>query len=157
MNVVVSGAEDFSGWLELAAEVEHLFGPMVEESDFHRGLRAAIDEGRAFCIRDASKTHEARLCGGIVILPWAHEIAWFAVRRDCRGNGHGKALLAHALSRFEPEADICVQTFDATIDQGRPARSLYRRFGFVDQKTCAPNSAGLPTVIMVRRKRANAA
>lgn len=151
MDVVVSTSQDFPGWLELAGEVESLFGPMVEDSDFHRGLRSAIDEKRAFCIREASETPGFRLRGGIVILTWAREIAWFAVRKDCRGQGLGKALMAHALSRFEAVADICVQTFDTTVEEGRPARNLYRTFGFVDHKRWDLNSAGLPTVIMVRK------
>ncbi|MBI9083260.1 MAG: GNAT family N-acetyltransferase [Desulfobacterales bacterium] len=152
MDVVVATSENFPGWLELAGEVEALFGPMVEDADFHQGLRSAIEEERAFCIREAPETPGSRLCGGIVILTWAREIAWFAVRKDCRGQGFGKALLAHAISRFEAGADICVQTFDSTVEEGRPARSLYRAFGFVDHKRCAPNSAGLPTVVMVRTK-----
>ena len=150
MDVVVSKSEDFPGWLDLAGEVEPLFGPMVDDPDFHRGLGAAIDEKRAFCIREAPGQPGSRLCGGIVILTWAREIAWFAVRTGYRGQGLGKALLAYAISRFEAGTDICVQTFDPTVIEGRPARSLYRAFGFVDHKTCSLNSAGLPTVVMVR-------
>ena len=157
MGVTVSIKEDFPGWIELAAEVEHLFGPMVEEPDFQSGLQAAIDEKRAFCIREEPATPGGRLCGGIVILPWAREIAWLAVRKQSRGKGYGRALLAQALSRMEAGGDVCVQTFDPSVKEGAPARALYRSFGFVDHKGCEPNSAGLPTVIMIRSRTVDAA
>ncbi len=51
MKVFVAQNGDFSAWLSLAAEVEFLFGPMVEEPGFHRALRKNIARGSAYCLR----------------------------------------------------------------------------------------------------------
>jgi len=40
--VVAATSEDVPGWLELAAEVEQLFGPMVDDPEFHRALARSI-------------------------------------------------------------------------------------------------------------------
>ncbi len=54
---------DFENWLELAREVEPLFGPMVGEPDFHEAIKTVISKERAFCLRDDCN----KLCGVIVI------------------------------------------------------------------------------------------
>jgi hypothetical protein len=36
--VRLAGARDFSGFLGLAAQVEHWFGPMVEDLGFHNAV-----------------------------------------------------------------------------------------------------------------------
>jgi hypothetical protein len=43
---------DIENWLELAQEVEPLFGPMVGEPDFHEAIKMVIGKNRAFCFRD---------------------------------------------------------------------------------------------------------
>ena len=50
-NPHLSTLDDYSQWIELAREVEPLFGPMVEDPDFRKDLRQAISGGSAFCIR----------------------------------------------------------------------------------------------------------
>ena len=52
MKVVPSQKEDFSAWLNLAKDVEHLFGPMSNEESFKNTLIMAIEEGHVFCIKD---------------------------------------------------------------------------------------------------------
>lgn len=52
MKVHVAQLEDISSWLDLAAEVEHLFGPMVNEPTFTDILLRNIKRGSAFCIRE---------------------------------------------------------------------------------------------------------
>ena len=43
MKVQIATRADIPGWLALASQVEFLFGPMVDQPDFHRALRKNID------------------------------------------------------------------------------------------------------------------
>lgn len=48
MNVVNATMEDIRGWLELAAEVESLFGPMVDDPNFTLALEKISDDKALF-------------------------------------------------------------------------------------------------------------
>ncbi len=52
MNVVNATIEDISGWLELAAEVESLFGPMVDDPNFTLALEKNMNRQSAYCVRE---------------------------------------------------------------------------------------------------------
>lgn len=149
MNVQTATLTDFQNWLTLAREVEPLFGPMVGEPGFHAALTEAIEQGQAFCIR----TGDGSLCGGILIDPAANEIAWLAVAGRWQGHGYGRALLAHALHRLNPDQDISVTTFAPGLPEGQAARELYQRFGFADHHPGPPTPAGIPTMVMIRPKQ----
>jgi GNAT superfamily N-acetyltransferase len=125
MDVDHSNSEDFDGWLSLAMEVEPLFGPMAHERAFQEALRQAISENRAFCIRSDQSKKEDRLKGGIIISRESNEIAWFAVSKKYRGMGFGKQLLEFAIGQLNPQESIVVETFDASVPEGKAARKLY--------------------------------
>ena len=77
-------------WLELAREVEPLFGPMADLPEFQEALAMAIANGTALsCCEQASGT----LLGGIVIDPEHNEIAWLGGTAGPRGKGIGRALI----------------------------------------------------------------
>ena len=57
-------------WLELAQEVEPLFGPMIRETGFHEAINMVIGKDRAFCLRDDSD----KLCGVVLISYEKNEI-----------------------------------------------------------------------------------
>ncbi len=148
-----STLDDFYQWIQLAKEVEPLFGPMVEDPKFKEGLKQAISGGDAFCIRKADGGNGQILQGGIIISREANEILWFAVAQESHGQGIGKALLKKALQYLDHSRSITVTTFDGSVKAGLPARKLYQKFGFNDFQTGEVNPAGIPTVIMVRSKR----
>lgn len=89
---------DFESWLNLAREVEHLFGPMADDDSFHDALRQAIADKTAICIRSGYHSGNQTLEGGIVISKESNEILWFAVSGKSRGKGYGKALLSFAVN-----------------------------------------------------------
>ena len=66
MRVQVAQPEDVASWLGLAAEVEHLFGPMVNEPSFMSALTRNIERGSAFCIRESDGPAGAALQAGAV-------------------------------------------------------------------------------------------
>lgn len=150
MEIVLSGLEDLDDWLILARQVEHLFGPMVDDPYFKDALRLAISVGNAFCIRGNPETGAGALAGGIIISRRDHEIMWLAVSESFRGLGLAGMLIEVALTSLDPETAVYVQTFDKSVPEGKAARGLYRKFGFVDQCPAETNPAGFPTVIMRR-------
>ncbi len=151
MTVQTATVADFNPWLTLAREFEPLFGPMSDDPFFQTALLQAIRAGFAFCIHELPPSPEGGiLCGGIVIAPAGNEIAWLAVSEKHKGNGYGKALLAHGIEQLDGRKRVSVQTFDETVPEGIAARKLYQQFGFSDDRPAEENPAGIPTVIMIR-------
>lgn len=150
MNIYVSNPEDLPLWLSLAREVEPLFGPMADVPEFQIGLRAAIIENRALCIRDVETAGARQLAGGVILDTDENEILWLAVSQTSRGRGAGRRLLDAAIARMDPARPIRVQTYDESVEAGIPARRLYVDLGFHDIYDGGLNPAGFPTVIMER-------
>ena len=142
---------DVPGWLALAKEVEHLFGPMSEVPEFRAALDGAIASGHALAAVAPSDDGEEELAGGIVLSPEGGSIEWLAVSARARGTGLGRELLAAAIARLDPARAVRVQTFAPASADGTAARRLYASFGFEDREDAEPTPAGVPTVIMVRR------
>ncbi len=141
----MSTPDDLDGWLRLAGEVEPLFGPMVDDPAFSAGLRQALADGHALCVKTDD---DDQMQGGIVLSPEDNEILWLAVASAWRGKGIGRALLEAAAERLDKTRPIVVTTFDRGVAAGLAARKLYEGFGFCDLAPAGPNPAGIPTVIM---------
>lgn len=150
MKIETATQDDFESWLDLARQVERLFGPMAGEETFRQALRQAMDGGQAFCIREGTGGSGSRLCAGIVVSPEENGIEWFAVAEDHRDRGLGRALLQFAIDRLDSRRDMSVQTFAPGVPEGAAARRLYLGFGFRDHILTDPTPAGIPTVLMVR-------
>ncbi len=148
--VVRATLEDFPGWLSLARDVETFFGPMADNPGFCRALRQAIVDHNAYCVRDTVHGCGRIVRGAIVLDPAANEIRWFAVHRDSRGKGLGRALLRRAIETLRADMPILVTTFDDTVQGGAPARALYARFGFRFVQKSGVNPAGVPTALLQR-------
>jgi GNAT superfamily N-acetyltransferase len=116
---------DVASWLEIAREVEPLFGPMPY---FRSTLHRNISRGTALCVRDAS----GQVLGGVLLRAAPHtQITWLATRSSARRQGVGHALVAGALRRYPPLCEVLVDTFGEDSVEGYPARRLYESFGFV--------------------------
>jgi ribosomal protein S18 acetylase RimI-like enzyme len=116
---------DVASWLEIAREVEPLFGPMP---DFESTLQRNIRRGTALCVRDPN----GHVLGGMLLRAAPHtQITWLAVRSSARRRGVGHALVAEALRRCPPPCEVLVDTFGEDSLEGNPARRLYESFGFV--------------------------
>ncbi|HEY9069995.1 MAG TPA: GNAT family N-acetyltransferase [Candidatus Ozemobacteraceae bacterium] len=143
--------EDIPAWLELAREVEPLFGPMADSEEFRSGIRQVILDGSAFC----GETEDGAIGGIIALNRPGNEISWLAVSSACRGKGIGRLLMETAVRELNPTADILVQTFAGGISSGAAARALFTGYGFTDAEAAGKNPAGIDTVIMKRRPEAS--
>jgi len=142
VKVVNATEEDIKQWLVLAAEVEELFGPMVDDPLFVQMLERNISEGRAFCIRENDGLPEELLLGGILISTKnapSYKIGWLAVSERARKRGTASALMKHVLEQFQSPAEVSVVTFGEDVEGGLPARRLYEKFGFAPQEEPVPN------------------
>lgn len=149
-KVELTKPEDFDDWLQLAHEVEPLFGPMVDVPKFQEGLKVAIEREQALCCKSAVPDGIGFM-GGIVISSESNQIVWLAVREECRGKGIGDILLSSALVQLDVGKDVTVTTFAPDEAAGRAARKLYDKFGFQVVSDGPVNPAGVPTVVMVRK------
>jgi len=140
---------DYDTWIELAKEVEPLFGPMTDSKEFQAGIKDCIQNNNSFGIEG----EEGKLAGIIALDRKNNEILWLAVGMKYRGNKYGEKLLKKAIEELESNGDIYVQTFSGKVNEGKNARIIYERNGFADNKDAGKNPAGIETVIMVRKIR----
>ncbi|MFF2143121.1 GNAT family N-acetyltransferase [Kitasatospora sp. NPDC058190] len=142
MTVRPARPDDLPGFLALAAEVEHWFGPMVAEPGFHRAVRKSIDRGLATVAED-----DQGLLGGLLFgsKPPLHHLHWLVVAERARGTGVGRALVEDALRRHvRAPAVVEVVTFGpdhpGAVTSG--ARVFYERLGFTPAEAAEPGPEG---------------
>lgn len=144
MTIRLVTNEDLDDWLQLAKEVEPLFGKMVGCKEFLQGIKETISNKSAFCV-----IHATNEIGGIVAVDKnKNEIVWLAVKKEYRSKEYGHQLLKAAMDSLVDARPVYVQTFSAGVTEGEAARHLYEQFGFVDYKEAGKNPAGIDTVIM---------
>ncbi len=132
MKVEVATRADIPSWLALASQVEFLFGPMVDQPEFHNALRKNIDRGSAYCVRERDQYEGAPLMGGLFLSfrSPAYHIGWLSVAEQWRRKGVGTVLLAHIYDLIQPSTELYVTTFGADNPDGQPARQFYKKMGF---------------------------
>lgn len=139
---------DYQTWINTAREVEPLFGPMADSEEFCKSINICIENNNAYGIM----AEDACIAGIIAIDRDLNEILWLAVKKEYRGNRFGELLIQKAIEQLHPKGDIFVQTFASDVKEGKSARILYERNGFVELKNAGKNPAGIETVIMIKRK-----
>ncbi|MBD0691239.1 GNAT family N-acetyltransferase [Streptomyces sp. CBMA123] len=143
MTVRLARPEDLPGFLALAAEVEHWFGPMVAEPGFHRAVEKSAARGLATVAEDGRG-----LLGGLLFgtdPEGPHHLHWLVVAERARGTGTGRALVEDALRRHvRAPAAVEVVTFGpdhpGAVTSG--ARVFYERLGFTPAEPAAPGPEG---------------
>lgn len=137
MNVVNATKGDIQGWLGLAEEVEYLFGPMLDNPSFIRALEKNINRGTAYCVRENNGSPGSNLLGAVLFSSSnapSYKIGWLSVSSQLRGRG----VLNHLLSLVQPSSEVSVITFGDDIPDGKAARSLYKKFGFIPSNELIP-------------------
>lgn len=145
--------DDLAGFLALASQVEHWFGPMVEEPGFHRAVNAHIRDGAALVAESAGTAEstapagEPGIVGGLLFgaAPPTYHVHWLVAAELRRGEGVGRRLMADALRRYVtgPGA-VQVVTFGpdhpGAVESG--ARVFYERLGFRPGEPTDPGPEG---------------
>lgn len=158
MIVRLARERDLPGFLGLAAQVEHWFGPMVDDPGFSeavvehmRGSRALVavgaDPGGPAPVAGVAPPPQPPLLGGLLFgsdAPVLH-IHWLVVSGRARGRGVGAALMAEAMKRrVTGPGTVEVVTFGAdhpgAVDSG--ARAFYERLGFTPAEMTEPGPEG---------------
>ena len=144
--VRLAGEQDVPGFINLAGEVEHWFGPMVGDPGFRAAVGKHIRRATALVAVTANETD---LLGGLLfgITPPAYHVHWLVVSARARGQGVGRALMAEAIRRFIPGPGIIeVVTFgiDHPGADASGARVFYERLGFTPAEAAAPGPEGGP-------------
>jgi ribosomal protein S18 acetylase RimI-like enzyme len=154
MQVALAQPADIPAWLDLAAEVEFLFGPMVNDPAFHGALERSIQRQTAFCIRELSDVPGTPLMGALLFSATHaphYKISWLAVSTRWRRMGIAQALVMPCFDRIQPPAELSVITFGSDNQAGRPARQFYERMGF-QAAEAAPNGPEGGTRQVYRRQ-----
>jgi ribosomal protein S18 acetylase RimI-like enzyme len=141
MYVALAQPADIPAWLNLAAEVEPLFGPMLADPGFRAALERNIARQTAFCVREQDDTPGMPLMGALLFSAThapLYTIGWLAVARRWRRQGVAQALVEHCFQLIQPPAELVVITFGEDNAAGNPARHFYERMGFQAAEV-APN------------------
>jgi GNAT superfamily N-acetyltransferase len=142
--VTTATPEDLTAWLVLAGEVEHLFGPMVGDREFHRALERNVARGTALCARADGAALDAPLSGALMFSVAGEPLAirWLAVARSARRRGVGTALLRVMFAgHVAYPCTVEVDTFGAD-HPGAAARRFYERLGFAPAEMLEPGPEG---------------
>ncbi|OPG15394.1 hypothetical protein B2M26_11945 [Ferroacidibacillus organovorans] len=141
MEVVHATMDDITEWLKLASEVEYLFGSMVSDPNFVKGLEKNIGRSSAYCVRLNDGLPGSPILGGLLWSsnPPAYKIGWLSVSTKARKQGVATELLNYVFRLVETPAEVVVTTFGDNVIEGRPARMLYKKFGFVPLDEPLPN------------------
>ncbi|MGW6469028.1 GNAT family N-acetyltransferase [Streptomyces rubiginosohelvolus] len=142
---------DLDGFLTLAAQVEHWFGPMVEEPGFHRAVEAHIRTGAALIAEAtepaAPSAGASGPVGGLLFGadPPTYHVHWLVTAAHCRGAGVGRLLMAEAMLRYvSGPGTVEVVTFGpdhpGAVESG--ARAFYEKLGFAPGEPTEPGPEG---------------
>lgn len=143
VRVRLARPADLAGFLALAAQVEHWFGPMVGDPGFHAAVTRHIGRSAAL-VADSPGTP---LLGGLLFGGAAptYRVHWLVVDASARGGGVGRALLADALDRYvDGPGSVEVVTFGADHPGATAsgARVFYERLGFEPAEPAEPGPEG---------------
>ncbi|TDE55986.1 N-acetyltransferase [Nonomuraea mesophila] len=144
MQVRVADEQDFTGFLNLAAEVEQWFGPMVSEPGFHDAVRKNVLRSTALVATSSGPGLAGGLMFATTHAPIYH-IRWLVVSEQARGQGVGRALLTEAMHRFvRGPGTVEVVTFGADHPGATAsgARAFYERLGFTPAEATDPGPEG---------------
>ncbi|WP_338773936.1 GNAT family N-acetyltransferase [Nocardia vulneris] len=131
MIVRLAQEQDLSAFLRLASQVEHWFGPMVNDAGFHAAVSRHIHRSAALVAHSGSDIVGGLLFGGSAP---RYQVHWLVVSERERGNNIGTTLLAEATRRFV-RLPGCIEVITFGADHpgavASGARVFYERHGFL--------------------------
>ena len=125
--VCIASSRDVPAWLTLVESVAEDF-PGLDMLYYRKTLEMHIAQKNALLAKIDGKT-----AGVLLFSPEIGELEFLAVSPAFRRHGVASALVDGML-RLMPQGDITVTTYREDDPQGKAARALYRKFGFVPKE-----------------------
>ena len=139
---------DLPAWYTLATEVSDVFQHPADMGAELRSKASGVGSVSRYEMLTAVDYMSGDNRGFICFSRADNAITWFAVSEKYRGKGAGERLLRTALRQLDTNKDIIVNTFPADYQQGAAARTLYKKYGFNQEKPIEHD--GLPRIEMKR-------
>lgn len=132
MTVNYGNVQDIESWMKLVLAVRSNF-PGLETLDSMYEHRCTVlkfmEEQRAICVKDLEKVV------GVLLFSKKHNmICCLAVLPEYRKQGIASKLLSTALDNLDRSKEITVSTFREDDVKGIAPRTLYKKFGFVEDE-----------------------
>lgn len=132
MKVIFGKNCDIDSWMRLVKKVSWNFPGLENDKDIEEHKKIVlkfINDGCALCVKDNDNVV------GVLLFSRKHNmICCLAVDEDYRGGGIASMLLKEALNELDRNKDITVSTFRENDEKGIAPRSLYKKFGFVEDE-----------------------
>ncbi len=139
---------DIAAWLRLATEMSQVFehpADMGADTEFLAFAKDSINSYEALTAVDYMTSQNL---GFIAFSRAKNQIMWFAVSKIHRNKAAGDRLLKTALRQLDTNKNITVITFTEANPDGKTARHLYKKHGFLKEKQV--EHRGLPRSEMTR-------
>ena len=140
---------DIASWIQLADNVSSVFrAPLMSaDPEFLEYMQSKISKKEALIAVELPD----QTCMGIIGYSKKHNrISWLGVFDIYRGKGIGSHLITSALKELDTSKNITVETFRDDYAEGRPAKMLYRKFGFKDTDNTLTDKIGNEICLMTR-------
>ena len=135
MLITWATEREIGKWRALATEVSPIFrhpADMGSDPEFIAYTERRAGNYEALIAVDRMSGD----CLGIIGFSRAkNSITWLAVAEAHRRRGAGSKLLRVALNQLDHERPITVETFPEGFPPGKPAKNLYRKFGFIETES----------------------
>jgi len=132
MEVQLGRNQDVDEWMKLVEEISWNFpGLETKEglSEYRETLLRFIGKEQALCVRD-----DTEVMGILLFSRGRNMICCLGVSPKCRRYGIATMLLEVALEQLDRTKEITVSTFCEEDEKGVAPRTLYKKFGFVEDE-----------------------
>ena len=123
---------DIDEWMKLVNEISWNFPGLEtkEKIDDHREtVLRFISKEQALCVKD-----DAKIIGVLLFSRGHNMICCLGVSPQYRRRGIASRLLVKAIDSLDRTKDITVSTFREEDEKGLAPRTLYKKFGFVEDE-----------------------
>ena len=148
MDVCFGIPADISQWMNLVRLVSREFPGLETERDLNEHRQTVlrfIEKRQALCVKT-----DGRIQGVLLFSRNRNMICCLAVSPESRRKGIASKLLETALGELDRKRDITVSTFREDDGKGAAPRSLYRKFGFIEDELT--EEFGYPNQVFILRR-----
>ncbi len=132
MIIELATKRDIDDWMNLVDMVKGSFPGLETQKalEEHRNtVLEFMDKGCAICAKADNK-----IIGILLFSKETNTLCFLAVDKEYRRQNIAKKMFSCMLDLMDMEKDITVTTYRADVTEGIPARTFYRKMGFVEGK-----------------------